>query len=86
MQIVTPALIILALIESFTIHKDAALVLGITLSCAGIVAGAALAALSRRFDKYSFTLSFLVAVFFVTLFSGLAFLGRASGAWSIWGD
>jgi chromate transport protein ChrA len=84
MQIVTILLIIFSLFESFKINKDTALVLGITLSFTGVVLGVVLSVLSRRFDKYSFTLSLLVSIFFLTLFSGIAFLGRGTGAWSIW--
>ena len=85
MQILTPLLIIFALFESFKIDKEAALVLGTTLTSIGIVFGIALSVFAKRFDKYSFKLSLLVAIFFVTFFSGIAFLGRATGAWAIWG-
>jgi len=85
MQILTPLLIIFALFESFKIDKETGLVLGMALSSIGVVLGVVLSTFSRRFDKYSFTLSLLVAVFFVTLFSGIAFLGRGTGAWAIWG-
>jgi len=85
MQILTALLIIFALFASFKIDKATGLALGIALSSIGIVFGVVLSVLSKRLDKYSFTLSLLVAIFFVTLFSGIAFLGRGTGAWGIWG-
>ena len=85
MQILTALLTIFALFESFKTDKATGLALGITLSSIGIVFGVVLSVLSKRLDKYSFTLSLLVAIFFVTLFSGIAFLGRGTGAWGIWG-
>jgi len=85
LQVLTPLLIIFALFESFKINKETALTLGITLSSIGVIFGVVLLVFARRFDKYSFTLSLLIAFFFVTLFSGMAFLGRGTGAWAIWG-
>ena len=86
MQICTALLIIFALFESFKIDKEAALILGIVLLAISVVFAAVLSVLvRRRADKYSVVCSLLVGAYFVTFFSGLAFLGRASGAWSIWG-
>jgi FtsH-binding integral membrane protein len=86
LQVLTALLIICALFESFKINKETALTLGIALSSTGIVLGGVLSVVFRRFDKYSFRLSLLVAAFFITFFSGIAFLGRGTGAWGIWGD
>jgi len=85
MQIFTTLLIIFAIFESFKIDKETALILGIGLSAIAFVLAVVLSVFAkRRLDKYSVMCSLLVGALFVTFFSGIAFLGRATGAWSIW--
>ena len=85
MQIFTALVIIFSVFESFKINKETALALGIGLSTiAFILVLVLLRLIRRRIDKYSILCNLLVGAFFITFVSGLAFLGLATGAWSLW--